>query len=202
MIVGVVLAAGASTRMGAERNKLLLEIGGRALIERVVDALVGAGLERVVVVLGHEAGAVRARLGERAGVECLEHPGWREGMGSSLAAGVRHVIASAPDAAILVCVGDLPGLRSDAVRAVVQAYREADRADAICVPVHGGRSGHPVLFGPAWQPDLAALSGDRGARALIDAAGPVLIRVTIADPGIREDVDSPADLARWRDGSR
>jgi molybdenum cofactor cytidylyltransferase len=201
VIVGLVLAAGASTRMGAERNKLLVEIGGRALVERVVDTLVEAGVERVVVVLGHEAAAVRARLGDRAGVEYLEHPGWREGMGSSLAAGARHVVASASDAAILVCVGDLPALTAGAVRAVVQAHRGSGRVDAICVPTHDGRPGHPVLFGAAWSDALGHLSGDRGARALIEAAGASVVRVPLADPGILEDVDSPADLARWRDRS-
>jgi molybdenum cofactor cytidylyltransferase len=201
VIVGLVLAAGASTRMGADRNKLLEEIEGRALVEGVVDALVDAGLDRTLVVLGHEAGAVKARLGSRSGVAFLEHAGWPEGMGSSIAAGARAVLASAADPAILVCVGDLPGLRADAVAALVQAYRDADRADAICVPVFEGRAGHPVLFGPLWARDLAALSGDRGARALIDGAGERVIHVACPNPGIVDDVDLPADLARWHSRS-
>jgi molybdenum cofactor cytidylyltransferase len=198
VIVGLVLAAGASTRMGEERNKLLEELGGRALVVRVVDALVEAGLDRVVVMLGHEADGVRGRVGSRPRVEYIEHPGWRSGMGSTLAAGAAYVARVAPDAAILVCVGDLPGLRADAVEAVVQAYQEAGRTDAVCVPIHAGRVGHPVVFGPDWADRLARLAGDRGARALIDAAGVRVIQVEVPDPGIFQDVDLPSELEAWR----
>jgi molybdenum cofactor cytidylyltransferase len=76
---------------------------------------------------------------------------------------------------------------------VAQAFRGA--GDLIA-PTYLGRRGHPVLFGATWFPDLRALSGDEGARALLENAGARLARIPVEDPGIHIDVDRPEDLAR------
>ena len=190
-VVGLVLAAGASKRMGPDRNKLLESIRGRALVTVPIQALRDAGVERIVVVLGHEADRVRAVLPE--GVESIVHEGHDEGMGSSLAAGARHVRASDPEAAILVCVGDLPGLEPEPIRILLDAMAGAP-ADAIGVPVHAGRRGHPVCFGPARTGALASCSGDEGAKGVLRAAGASLIEVPVASSAILEDADTPADF--------
>lgn len=192
-IVGLVLAAGRSTRMGPDRNKLLESIGGRPLVSLPITALREAGLERIVVVLGYEAGRVRAVLPDFA--EPIVHDGFADGMGGSLAAGARHIRRLDPDAAILVCMADLPRLSAAPVRRLVEALADAPN-DAIGVPTASGRSGHPVLFGPGRAGELEACAGDEGARRIVRAAGASVIEVEVGTSAILDDVDTPDDLAR------
>ena len=203
-VAGLVLAAGSSERMGPDRNKLVEEVGGRALVAIAVDALGAAGIDPVFVVTGSEAEAVRACLADRD-VRFLHHPGWAEGMGSSLAAGMRGVREHGAFDGLLVCVGDLPGLRAEWVRAVVSAFEQAFRERpeegprAIAVAARAGRHGHPVVFGSEYFPPLAGLRGDRGGRALVEAARDRLVEVEIASDAIFRDVDTPAALEAARD---
>src|SRR5512137_1170761 len=98
-IAGILLAAGAATRMGS--NKLLMEIEGEALVRRATRCAIEAGLDPLLVVTGHEGERAAAAL---AGLACriVPNPGWREGQGSSLAAGVAAVPADAEAAVILL----------------------------------------------------------------------------------------------------
>lgn len=200
-VVAIVLAAGRSARMGSDRNKLVEEVASRPLVAWPVEALRGAGIERIVVVTGFEAERVEAAL---VGRDCLfvHHAGWAEGMGSSLACGVRWILdgPERPEA-ILVSVGDLPGLRAVAVAAVLAAARDASGripADRIALPTHAGRRGHPVVFGQDAFDALSRLGGDEGARSILREAAARVVEVEVADPGCLRDVDTPAELAEAR----
>lgn len=198
--VALVLAAGASRRMGEDRNKLLEEIDGEALVVRVVDAFPAAGVRRVLVVVGHEAERVRSALAGRPGVELVSNPAWREGMGGSLAAGMRSLAVDGgePVSGVLVTVGDLSELPSEAVERVLEAHHADPSPRAICLPTHAGRDGHPVLFGADHYATLAALGGDRGARAIVEANAEDVRRVPVESDRILRDVDTPEELARAR----
>lgn len=109
-------------------------------------------------------------------------------MGRSLAVGV----AAEPDASgWLIALADMPWIRVASIRAVVEAL---EAGAAVAAPTYAGRRGHPVGFARRWQSHLQGLTGDRGARALIEAAGADLVLVSTADPGILQDVDYPSDL--------
>lgn len=200
-VAGIVLAAGCSARMGAQRNKLLEPLGERPLVAGPVDALLAAGVRPVVVVTGFEAERVRAALAGRA-CRFAHHAGWADGMGESIACGMRALRedACAPEA-VLVSVGDLPGLRADHVEAIVAAACSGQgvlERERIVVPSFAGRSGHPVLFGAVHFEALAGLRGDRGARAIL-AANPQDVRMVEApDDAIVRDVDTPEDLVAAR----
>jgi molybdenum cofactor cytidylyltransferase len=200
---GVVLAAGRSARMGAERNKLVEAIAGRPLVAWPVDAMLEAGVDPVLVVTGFEAERVRAAL---AGRPCrfVQHEGWSEGMGSSLACAATEMLGwESRHEAILLCVGDLPGIRAAHVAAVVGAARdEKGRIDPkrIVVSTFEGRRGHPVLFGSGWLAALAQLAGDEGARQLVRANAAQVVEVEQRDNACLRDVDSPADLDAARAG--
>ncbi|MFT3912641.1 MAG: nucleotidyltransferase family protein [Anaeromyxobacteraceae bacterium] len=187
-IAGIVLAAGASRRLGDGRNKLLLRAGGEPLVRRAARAALEAGLAPVVVVVGHEAPSVREALGG-AGCDVIEFPGFEAGMGSSLAAGVRALPGGL--AGVVVSLGDMPRAGADGVRAVLVA-RRATGAAAVGTR-YGDVVAPPTFFEAALFPRLAALSGDAGPRALL--AGPGLRVAWVSRPaGEAVDVDRPEDL--------
>ncbi len=191
MIAAVLLAAGRSSRYGgAGDTKLLLPWGpkGIPMAAAVAATLKAAGLGRIVAVLGHRADAVGAAL-EDCGVETVLNPDYADGMSSSLAVGVR----AAPEEAggYLIALGDMPAVTAGTVSLLCRAF-EAAEPPAIVAPVHGGRRGHPVLFGRAYREELLNLSGDLGARPLFARHAERVVEVAVDDGGILTDVDTEA----------
>lgn len=186
MIVAIVLAAGQSTRMG--RPKVLLRLGGRALVRAVVEALEAAALDEVVVVVGPEQAAVASELaGTRARI--VPNPEYARGQSTSLRAGVR-ALSPAVEAA-LIALADQPLLGPDVVRALVERYR-ATRAPVV-QPVYAGRPGNPVLFDRSLFAELLAVTGDVGGREVVARHRDELVRVEFADERPGRDVDTPAE---------
>jgi CTP:molybdopterin cytidylyltransferase MocA len=201
-VLGLVLAAGGSARMG--RPKQLAQLDGRPLLAHVLAALEEApvdrgsgGLEpsppvdRVVVALGGAAGEVLERV-ELGRAEPLVVEGWAAGMGHVLAA----TLGQAGDdwAAVVVLLGDQPLVSGEAVARVVEAWRSG--AGPVVTATYGGRPGHPKLFDRRLLPDLLRLAGDAGARDLVAAHPDWVHRVEVGDLGSDADVDVEADLAR------
>ncbi|HEX9808478.1 MAG TPA: nucleotidyltransferase family protein [Alphaproteobacteria bacterium] len=192
MIAAVVLAAGRSTRAGA-RNKLLASIGGEPMITRVVRRVIEGGAAPVVVVTGHEAEKVRAAL---AGITVTfaHNPDYAEGIATSIRAGIAALPGDVDGA--LVCLGDMPALESGDVAGLIAAFDPAAGA-AICVPRAGGRQGNPVLFARTFFPELRALAGDRGAKALIAAHAEAVREVAVSGDGPLVDLDTEEDIAAF-----
>jgi CTP:molybdopterin cytidylyltransferase MocA len=188
-VLGVVLAAGASTRMG--RPKQLAELEGRPLLAHALAALDAAPVDRVVVALGGAAGEVLDRV-ELGRAEPLVVEGWAAGMGHVLAA----TLAQAGDdwAAVVVLLGDQPLVPGRAVARLVEAWRSG--AGPVVTATYGGRPGHPKLFDRRLLPDLLRLTGDTGARDLVAAHPEWVQRVEVGDLGSDTDVDVEADLDR------
>jgi molybdenum cofactor cytidylyltransferase len=187
----VVLAAGSAARFGG--GKLTAPYRGRTLVEAAVEAALAAPVEAAVLVVGADAQAVAAAA-TRAGdarlhvVEAADHA---EGMAASLRAGIA---ALPPDAeGVLVFLGDMPEVPSSVLAPLARALAGGAPAAA---PVHAGRRGHPAAFSRSLFPVLLALTGDRGARGLLDGLGPALVEVATDDPGVLTDVDTKGDLAR------
>lgn len=187
-VAAVVLAAGRASRMGFD--KLTAPLWGTPVIAHVVDAALGSRAARALVVVGdHEAELSRALAGRS--VTFVTNRAVDEGLSSSLRAGIR---ALPPEVtAAVVCLGDMPCVRSRHIDALIAAHA-ASRGRAICVPVHGGKSGNPVVW-PRWTFDaLAGLRGDVGGRQLLDAHAADVVTVAIADDAVLLDVDTPAAL--------
>jgi molybdenum cofactor cytidylyltransferase len=190
----VLLAAGRSQRYGAD-NKLLQEIGGEAIVRRAARTLLSAGLSPVVVVTGHEAARVGAVL-EGLKVERVHNPDFAEGMGTSLAKGIAALQPHGVEAAV-VALGDMPWVRPEHVRRLLEAYDPAAHR-LVCVPVHGGKRGHPVLWSSRFFEEMKALGGDVGARELLALHAEVVHAVPIDDGAVRVDIDTPEELAQAR----
>ncbi len=179
----VVLAAGRSSRFGGA-HKLLAPWRGKPLVAHVVDAVAAAGLPPPLVVLGHEAAAVRAALAGRD-VHFVQAADWADGMGHSLAAG----IAAVPEAwdAALLCLGDMPAVEPALITALAAA------AGDVVAPVWDGRRGHPVRWPRAAFGQLRRLSGDAGGRSLM--ADHVVTEVAAPSPACLTDIDTAEALA-------
>ena len=184
-VAGVLLAAGTSDRYG-DHNKLLATHDGDPLVRDAARALLAAPVDPVVVVVGHEADRVSAAL-DGLDLEPVHNDAYDTGQASSVRAGVRAVRDRA-DAAV-VALGDMPFVAPETVALLVDAYA-AGAGDALAA-AHDGRRGNPVCFDRRFFDALTDVTGDVGGRSILLENGTL---VDTDDPGVRRDVDRPADL--------
>ncbi|MFI9253910.1 NTP transferase domain-containing protein [Streptomyces sp. NPDC053069] len=188
-VAGLLLAAGGGRRLGG-RPKALLEHRGRPLVEHAAGVLRAAGCARVHVVLGARADDVRARA-DLTGCVLVDNPDWAGGMGSSLRAGLASLAGTGVHAA-LVSLVDQPGIGPAAMARVLGAYEDEK---SLVSAAYDGTRGHPVLFGAAHWPGIAATAtGDRGARAYLQEHAGQIRLVECADVAEPYDIDIEADL--------
>jgi molybdenum cofactor cytidylyltransferase len=190
-VAGVILAAGRSVRM-SPRNKLLEEIGGRPVIARVAETALASAARPVVVVTGFEAERIAEALCG-LDVALVHNPDFAAGLSTSLRAGLTALPAKSDGALILL--GDMPFVEAGDLAALTAAFVAKGR-DSICVPSRRGRWGNPILWGAAYFPEMMRLSGDAGAKLLLENHRERVTEVEAVSDGIFADVDVPSDLAR------
>ncbi|HQA69086.1 MAG TPA: selenium cofactor biosynthesis protein YqeC [Aggregatilineales bacterium] len=192
-VVGVVLAAGQSIRMG--QAKLLLPWGeGSTMIREVCRAVLASGLQEVIVVTGAWREQVEEALAGLP-VTLVHNPDYAEGeMLSSVKVGLRAAPADAE--AALVFLGDQPGLEPGVVGAVLHAY--AGGRGRIIAPAYQGRRGHPVLFDRATWEMVMALPTGTAPRALLSARPEDVVELEVDTPSILQDIDTPDDYEQAR----
>ena len=190
MLPALILAAGASSRMG--RTKALLPLpGGQTFLSRLDSTLRAAGIDEIVAVIAHDADAIEAAASTaRLRLRFVRNPDPSRGQLSSLLAGLDAL----SDGPILVTPVDLPLVTPATVRLVVDAWR-ATRA-AIVRPQRNGRHGHPVIFASAILQELRGTDLADGARPVIQAHRSEIVNVPVDDEGAFEDIDTPEDYAR------
>ncbi|WP_029014399.1 NTP transferase domain-containing protein [Niveispirillum irakense] len=187
-IAALVLAGGSSRRMGPE-NKLLLPFQGRPILRHVVEAALASQAGPVLVATGHQADRIHAAL---VGLDlALTHADAHE---DGLSATLRAGLAALPEDidGVMVLLGDMPLITPAEIDRLIAAFNPAE-GRRICVPVQGGRRGNPVLWDRTLVADIMALSGDHGARSLLDQHPDMICEVPMANPGIHLDIDTPDD---------
>jgi molybdenum cofactor cytidylyltransferase len=188
---GIILAAGSSTRLG--QPKQLLDLGGKPVLQRVVDAALSCPLDEIVLVLGHAAREIAEAVPPRGRVRVAHNPDHDLGQSTSLKVGL-HATDAGSQAAVLL-LGDQPGIRVDAIAAVVTVWRDIE---AMAVQAaYEGRPAHPVLFDRRAWPDLEEATGDEGARAIL-ARHPEWRALAEVGGHPPEDIDTEADYQRVR----
>jgi molybdenum cofactor cytidylyltransferase len=185
----IILAAGASSRMG--RPKPLLELDGETFLDRVIDRFSGI-CRPVIVVLGYGADQVRAGIVRGAQAIILVNPAPERGMLSSLQCGLRHVPDTAE--AVLFTPVDLPCITRDTIERLAAA-----EPAPVAIPTFQGRKGHPVRVSQKIAAELLALPLDARATDVIHRHRAHVIEVD--DPGILHDVDTPDDYAALLEAS-
>jgi molybdenum cofactor cytidylyltransferase len=173
------------------RTKQLLPFRGRTILQCVVDSALASSLCRVVVVLGHQADALRPLLNGRD-VEVALNPNYRMGQSSSLKAGLRALTEETE--AVLFLLGDQPLVTPAIIDRILAAY--AASPSPIVIPVCEGRRGNPVLFSRETFSRIAVLDEDCGARPLFAEYAGRILEVPVADPAIHLDIDTEEDYSR------
>ncbi len=227
MIAGLILAAGESSRMG--RDKALLTYRGRTFLETIIATLRAAGIERVVVVLGHHAEEIQCAVNLND-VEVVINPEYHRGQISSLQAGLRAlcetrweraVAAASPPPgavsrsddediaatesdgdleAVVLCLVDHPALSADTVRKLIQTFRRSN--SPVVIPTFKGQRGHPVLISRGLFPELLSLNPEQGANTVIRKYLKETLFVEVPDRGVLIDVDDSETYKRLEGEAR
>ncbi|MFK7826760.1 MAG: NTP transferase domain-containing protein [Oligoflexales bacterium] len=185
-IAGLVLAAGSSQRMGV-LNKLVLPNGEQSIIRTLLSNLIVSPVKAVFVVLGHQSELVQQEV-EGLGVQSIFNPDYQNGLGTSISLGIKKISQLGYNACLL-CLGDLPLLKVSHFSHMVNAY-QASPNKQIFVPFYCGKQGHPLIFNRTWFHYLTSLSGDKGAKELINTNPDCIQKVDFEDRAGLADVDT------------
>jgi molybdenum cofactor cytidylyltransferase len=191
-IAAILLAAGQSSRMGS--NKMLVEVDGEPMVRRSAEAVLAARVSPVIVVSGHEAGKLKEAL---AGldVSIVHNPDYAKGLSTSLKTGLAAVPEDADG--VVIALGDMPLVAARHINKLVSAFNPVEHR-SICVPVAGGQRGNPVLWGRQHFQAMQSLSGDKGARVLMDDLADEVAEVAVNSDAVLADFDTPEALEKLR----
>ncbi len=192
-VAALLLAAGRSSRMGT--NKMLEEIDGRPMVARTAQRLLSSHARPIVAVLGNMAGAVDAALGKLP-VERVENPDFADGLSTSLKRGLAALPAESDG--VIVCLGDMPLIAGRDLDRLIAAFNPIE-GRAIVVPTRRGKRGNPVLWSRQFFPEMMALSGDSGARRLVDEHADLVAEIEMDSDSVLIDIDTPQALAELRE---
>jgi len=194
VIGGIILAAGSSRRYGDDKRKVTLA-SGRTVLQEVIHTA-SSVLDPLVVVL---------RFGDQPFIDELEKEvdvwGIEYFRAPDSARGMAHSLGNAIHAhhdwdAALILLADMPYVKPETIRALLDAYQTNRAKKPIVMPSMNGKSGHPVIFPQDCFAEIETLEGDVGARSVIDAHPDRVLMVEVNDPGIFRDIDTPADLSK------
>lgn len=191
-IAALILAAGRSTRMGA--NKLLEVLHEKPLVRHVVDAARASHASDIIVVTGHEREQIETALSDPKTV-FIHNPHYAEGLSTSVKAGLAALPIDCDGAVILL--GDMPLVTADIINALIAAIQLAPHQSA-AVPVVNGEWGNPVLLMRKSFADVSSLTGDAGARKYLQDHRDHVLEVPVSDTAVLVDLDTPEALARAR----
>jgi molybdenum cofactor cytidylyltransferase len=200
MICAIVLAAGRSRRMGAQ--KLLLPLDGQPIIARIVEEVLRGPVDRAIVVIGPDGRGIRTALAGRS-VHFVTNPDPESEMLESVRCGWRALAMNRLPvaayraeniAAALIVLGDQPGLTAGVIACLVQAFRTTGRG--IVAPVHEGRRGHPLLVAARYGEEILTRYDETGLRGLLQAHCEDVLEVAAGTPVVLEDMDEPEDYER------
>jgi len=186
MIGAVVIAAGESRRMG--RNKLLIEIGGKPLIERVVSSFGGVA-DELVVVIGHKP-EQNTPLLKKIGARWVVNEGYADGMASSFRTGLKELKDCD---AVFLALGDQPFVDKNFLHEAIKAWRSGAK---VVSPAHNGKKGHPVLFDKSLFSEILSLGKQGMMRDVIHGHGGEHQVINAGEWAV-VDIDSPEDLKKF-----
>ena len=190
----LILAAGRASRFGGALSKVLAPVEGVAMVRRVAQVVLEAGLTTYVVT-GYQGDKVRAVLADLP-LHFIDNPNYMQGMSTSLQAGIAAMPADIE--AVMVLLADMPKVRSGLIRTMVERFG-AEPEVAALVPVFAGTRGNPVILSRSLFARIMQLTGDQGARKLLEHT-PAVVEFPVSDTAISLDIDTQEALASLSSG--
>jgi molybdenum cofactor cytidylyltransferase len=196
-ILGLLLAAGSSKRMG-KKNKLLADVNGTKMIVHIAEQIKKSKVSQITVVTGYEANQVTSALKHLIS-NFIHNPNHTKGLSTSVKIGLNAV----PDGidGVVIFLGDMPLVKSRDINNIIEAFNPTE-GRSICVPIHGRKRGNPVLWGKQYITKILSITGDIGARHLLEAYSDQISEVAIDTDGVLFDVDTPERLKELRKRSK
>jgi len=189
MISAIVLAAGLSSRMGFQ--KLLLPFAGKTVIEHIVDQLLASAIDKIYVVVGHQANRLTEQISDSS-VSIVTNPNYESGMLSSVRCGLESL---PPDCnAALVALGDQPAVTSELVDKMLHSFTKSKKG--VLVPLYHGKRGHPVLVSTHYREEIMTSYDDVGLRGLLHTHPDDVFELNVSTSTVLQDMDYPEDYKR------
>lgn len=190
MISAIILAAGESSRMGA-KNKLLLPIGGEALISKFVKSVCASAVDEVLVVIGHESAKIKTVL-QKYPVRFVDNPRYAEGMTTSIKSGVK---AASPNSdGLMICLADLPFAETSDFNYLIHAFNDFSETESslIIAPVFKGQRGNPIVFSSQFKEIILEHKGE-GCRGIVQQHPKCVREIIMENDNFMRDLDTPEE---------
>jgi molybdenum cofactor cytidylyltransferase len=186
MIVGIILSAGESKRMGTPKQ--LLPWGRSIILQQVIDNASASRLGKILLVLGYRAEDIADKISLSSKTSIVVNHDFKTGMSSSVKCGISH--APVDTNAFMLLLGDQPFIGSGIINQLIDRYQTGKHS--IIVPVYDGQRGHPVIFDACYKQELLAIS-DQGAKEVTERHNRDIIEVHVDSADVLADIDTPQD---------
>ena len=189
MIIGIILSAGESKRMG--KPKQLLPWGNSVILQQVIDNASASRLGMILLILGSQADEISGKIKLSSKTRIVVNRDFKEGMSSSVKCGVKN--APEKTEAYMLLLGDQPFVGPDIINQLIACYQKSKHG--IIIPVYNGKRGHPVILDTKYKQELLAI-GDGGAKVVVDNHVRDIVEVVVESPEILTDIDTPQDYRK------
>jgi len=191
-ISAIVLAAGESKRMG--KTKQLLHVGGKPLLQHILDRIHQTEVDEIILVLGHEAEQIQKTI-SIFGAKVVLNPGYRQGMITSIREGLQALDPRSE--AFFIILGDQPGIEPGVYSLLIREFRNRFPQKTIFLPAYKGKRGHPALFSVKHRHEASRVEGDRGFREVLEMVPQEVFQVEIESESIVHDLDTPEQYQNY-----
>ena len=188
MISAILLAAGQSKRMNGE-NKLTKEIQSIPLIKLTVKNILASSINELIIVLGHQKEIIEKLIDKNEKIKFVLNKNFKSGMASSIKAGLNHLSKNAE--AFFICLGDMPMVNSDIYNQLIKSRNQKN----IVVPTYNGQQGNPVLFDKSMKETVINITGDAGAKKILELNKDKILNLEINDQNITKGFNTQSDFS-------
>ena len=188
MISSILLAAGQSKRMNGE-NKLAKEIQGTSLIKHSVQNILDSSVQELIIVLGYQKEIIEKLIDRNEKIKFVLNKNFESGMASSIKAGLNHL--SKNTEAFFICLGDMPMINSDIYNQLIKSKDNKE----IIVPTYKGQQGNPVLFDKSMKETVMNITGDIGAKKILELNKDKILNLEINNQSIVKGFNTQGDFS-------
>ncbi len=192
MFSAIILAAGESKRMG--QAKQLLGVGGKTLLQSVLDSALQSDVDEVILVLGYDAERIHKAM-DVGRAKIVVNPNYAKGMITSIQEGLKALDKKSE--AFFIVLGDQPEILPHIYNRLIQEFRRVTPLQSILLPTHQGKKGHPALFSTKYLAESFKITGDVGFREIVQNHPEEVFLVELDTPSILIDIDTPEDYQEY-----